>query len=202
LVALYILALFFAEQKRSLPEAEIAALKKELLSIDRKVESVLEKKDLLQRFSAETYMHTDMYYLGRGTDYAVALEGSLKLKELSYIHSESYAGGELKHGPIALISKGTIVMALATQNALKKKMLGNIKEVSSRGAKVLCYVKEADAALFEGSAFAVFTIPEVMDDLSPILAVIPLQLYAYYVAVAKGCDVDKPRNLAKSVTVE
>ena len=146
-------------------------------------------------------MHKDMFFLGRGVDYAVALEGSLKLKEISYIHADAYAGGELKHGPIALIEDGTVVIVLATQKKLFDKMVSNIKEIKTRGAKVLAFAQEGHLEV-EKTVDSARYIPETLDILAPVLAVIPLQLLAYYMAVQKGCDVDKPRNLAKSVTVE
>ena len=142
-----------------------------------------------------------MFFIGRGIDYALANEGSLKLKEISYIHSEAYAAGELKHGTISLITTGVPVVAIATQKHLFEKTLSNIKEVKTRGAEVLTFVSE-DLVLPEGTSDFVFAIPAMNDLFKPLLTVIPLQLLAYYTAVAKGCDVDKPRNLAKSVTVE
>ena len=146
-------------------------------------------------------MHKDMFFIGRGLDYAVALEGSLKLKEISYIHSDAYPAGELKHGPIALMEEGTIVIALATQEVIFDKMVSNIKEITTRGAKVFAFAPEGHTEI-QKSVFSVTYIPKVMDILAPVISVIPLQLLAYYMAVQKGCDVDKPRNLAKSVTVE
>lgn len=146
-------------------------------------------------------MHKDMFFLGRGLDYAVAMEGALKVKEISYIHSEAYAGGELKHGTMALIEEGTVVIALAAQNDLYDKMVSNIKEVTTRGAKVLGFTANGKTGLEKVVDSTVY-IPEISDILSPVLVVIYLQLLAYYIAVDKGCDVDKPRNLAKSVTVE
>ena len=139
--------------------------------------------------------------MGRGLDYALALEGSLKLKEISYIHSEAYPAGELKHGTIALIEDGSLVVALATQEELFEKMLSNIKEVKARGAVVMALAMEGNTEI-EKAADLVIYIPRMLPVVAPILSVVPLQLFAYYVAVEKGCDVDKPRNLAKSVTVE
>ena len=140
-----------------------------------------------------------MFFLGRGLDYAVAMEGSLKLKEISYIHSEPYAGGELKHGPIALIEDGTVVVCISTSSDLKPKMDSNIKEVVTRGAYIIGIQTEG----FDTNGFdEICSIPRVNELFSPVVSVIPLQLLAYYVSIAKGCDVDKPRNLAKSVTVE
>ena len=143
----------------------------------------------------------DMFYFGRNIDYAVALEGSLKLKEISYIHSEAYAAGELKHGPIALIEKGTLVFVFATQPALYEKTASNIKEVKARGAYVIA-VCSRDADLVMDLADDVIKLPLADDILMPMISVIPAQLFAYYCAVERGFDVDKPRNLAKSVTVE
>lgn len=201
LISMYIIALFFAEKRGTTSPCEIEKIKEEMMNLPEKAKKVLENKEAVQKFASNTYMHKDIFYLGRGLDYAVALEGSLKLKEISYIHSEAYAGGELKHGPIALIENGTVVTALATQKDLFEKMVSNIKEVTTRGAHVLGVTMEGNTEM-EKSADAVIYIPETLPILAPVLTIIPLQLYAYYVAVEKGCDVDKPRNLAKSVTVE
>ena len=146
-------------------------------------------------------MDRDIFYLGRGLDYAAALEGSLKLKEISYIHSEAYAAGELKHGTIALIENGMPVIALVTQDDLFEKTLSNIKEVKTRGARVLAIAIEGRSDI-EDSVDQTVYIPQTLPILTPVLSAIILQLIAYYIAVQKGCDVDKPRNLAKSVTVE
>ncbi len=201
LIAMYIIALFFAENKKTLSEAEIEEIKKEMLILPEKAKEVLQNKEIIQKFASKTYMHKDMFFLGRGLDYAVAMEGSLKLKEISYIHSEAYAGGELKHGPIALIEKGTIVIAGATQERLYDKMVSNIKEVKTRGANVLGIAFEGHNEIEKTVDSAIY-IPKVNDVLAPVVSVIPLQLLSYYMAIQKGCDVDKPRNLAKSVTVE
>ncbi|MBU3206985.1 glutamine--fructose-6-phosphate transaminase (isomerizing) [Clostridium algidicarnis] len=201
LVAMYIIALYFAELKETTSKEEIESIKEELLNLPEKAEKVLENKEILQKFAAQNYMHKDMFYLGRGLDYAVSMEGSLKLKEITYIHSEAYAGGELKHGPIALIEKGTVVISTITQMDLKDKMISNIREVVTRGAKTLAITFEGNEEV-EKSVDSAIYIPKTLDILSPILSVIPLQLISYYVAKQKGCDVDKPRNLAKSVTVE
>ena len=201
LIAMYILALFFAENKKSMSTEEIEAIKKELLELPELAEKVLEEKEVIQKFASKTYMYKDMFFLGRGLDHAVAMEGSLKLKEISYIHSEAYAAGELKHGPIALIEKGTIVIALATQEELFDKMVSNIKEVKTRGANVLAFALEGNNDI-EKTVDTAFYLPKVNPLLAPVLSIIPLQLFSYYTAVQKNCDVDKPRNLAKSVTVE
>ncbi|MBU3089055.1 glutamine--fructose-6-phosphate transaminase (isomerizing) [Clostridium gasigenes] len=201
LIAMYILGLYFGEVKETISKEESSIIKEEIANLPSKVEMILTQKEELQKFAAKNYMDKDVFFLGRGLDYAIALEGSLKLKEISYIHSEAYAGGELKHGPIALIEKGTVVIALLTQDKLKDKMISNIREVITRGAKVLAIANEGDKDI-EGVVDGVIYIPNTNPILTPVLSVVPLQLIAYYMAKEKGCDVDKPRNLAKSVTVE
>ncbi|MBE6069406.1 MAG: glutamine--fructose-6-phosphate transaminase (isomerizing) [Clostridium lundense] len=201
LIAMYIIALYFAQHKKTLSEEELESLKEEMLTLPEKAEECLKHKEVIQKFAAKTYMHKDMFFLGRGLDYAVAMEGSLKLKEISYIHSEAYAGGELKHGPIALIEDGTIVVALATQDDLFDKMVSNVKEVKTRGASVLGIAFEGNESIEKTVDSAIY-LPRINPLFAPLLSVIPLQLFSYYSAVQKGCDVDKPRNLAKSVTVE
>ncbi|MDR1540187.1 MAG: glutamine--fructose-6-phosphate transaminase (isomerizing) [Clostridiales bacterium] len=207
IIAILAFGLYLAQIRGSMSEEEIESVKGEMLNLPEKAEAVLSQKETLQKFAAQTYNHRDMFYLGRGLDYALAMEGALKLKEISYIHTESYAGGELKHGTIALIESGTVVIALATQESLREKMISNIKEVTTRGANVLGFTinKQGENFSDDGVASVVtatFSIPWTQPLLVPVLAVIPLQLFAYYVAVLRGCDVDKPRNLAKSVTVE
>lgn len=201
LITMYIIALYLSKLRGTMTDEEIEDIKKEMLTLPEKAAEVLKHKDTLQKFASQSYMHKDMFFLGRGLDYAVALEGSLKLKEISYIHSDAYAGGELKHGTIALIENGTIVIALATQQYLFDKMVSNIKEVTTRGGKVLAFAIEGNDSI-EGVVDSVVYLPKINPLLAPVLSVIPLQLLAYYMAVQKGCDVDKPRNLAKSVTVE
>lgn len=201
LIAMYIIALYLAENKGSVRESEIEKIKCGLLNLSEKAAEVLNHKDLIKDFAKKICMDKDMYFLGRGLDYAVAMEGSLKLKEISYIHSEAYAGGELKHGPIALIEEGTKVIALATEEQLFDKMLSNIKEVKTRGANVIGIAMEGHD-IIEKTVDSAIYIPRVKALLAPVLSVIPLQLLSYYVSIEKGCDVDKPRNLAKSVTVE
>lgn len=199
LIALYIFALYAAENKKSLPQSEIEQYKKDLLSLPEKIERVLKCEGDIKKISKKLVGEKDMFFLGRGMDYCVAMEGSLKLKEISYIHSEPYAGGELKHGPIALIEDGTVVVCISTNADLKPKMDSNVKEVITRGAHIIGVQTEG----FETHGFdEVCTVPRVNELLSPVVSVVPLQLLAYYVSIAKGCDVDKPRNLAKSVTVE
>ncbi|MFT9056200.1 MAG: glutamine--fructose-6-phosphate transaminase (isomerizing) [Ethanoligenens sp.] len=201
LVLMYILALYLAQEKHTMAPEEIESLKAELLSLPEKAEKVLQNKEMLQKFAGNTYSQQSMFFLGRGIDYAVAMEGALKVKEISYLHAEAYAGGELKHGTIALIEKDTVVIALATQSDLYDKMISNVREVTTRGAKVLGLAKEGNRAI-EKTVDSVLYIPGTADIFMPVLTVIPLQLLAYYIAVQRGCDVDKPRNLAKSVTVE
>lgn len=201
LIAMYILGIYFGELKGTLNKEVSEELKEELLILSDKVKEILDKKDELQKYASKNYMDKDLFFLGRGLDYAVALEGSLKLKEISYIHSEAYAGGELKHGPIALIEKGTPVIALLTEDNLKDKMVSNIREVVTRGARVLAIANEGDEDAKEVCDDVIY-IPRTNSLLTPVLSVVPLQLISYYMAKQKGCDVDKPRNLAKSVTVE
>lgn len=201
LIALYIIALYMAKLKSTLTDEEIAAIKAEMQGLPKLVEETLKQKETIQKFATRNSNARDVFYLGRGIDYAVALEGSLKLKEISYVHSEAYAAGELKHGTIALIENGTIVLAVLTQDDLYEKMVSNVKEVKARGAFVFAIAKEGNTEV-EAVADYTLYIPQVSDILAPVVSVIPLQLLAYYMAVEKGCDVDKPRNLAKSVTVE
>lgn len=201
LIALYIIALYMAKLKGTLTDEEIAPIKAEMQGLPKLVEETLKQKETIQKFATRNSNARDVFYLGRGIDYAVALEGSLKLKEISYVHSEAYAAGELKHGTIALIENGTIVLAVLTQDDLYEKMVSNVKEVKARGAFVFAIAKEGNTEV-EAVADYTLYIPQVSDILAPVVSVIPLQLLAYYMAVEKGCDVDKPRNLAKSVTVE
>ena len=201
LAAFYILGLYFGRLKNTITEEYAEEIKAELLEIPEKIERALEMKEELQKYADKHYNHRDIYFLGRGLDYAVAMEGSLKLKEISYIHCDAYAGGELKHGPIALIDKGTAVITLLTQEALKDKMVSNVREVSTRGGNIFAVVNEGDETSKEVVDSLVY-IPKTIDLLTPMISVVPLQLISYYVAKQKGCDVDKPRNLAKSVTVE
>jgi glutamine---fructose-6-phosphate transaminase (isomerizing) len=201
LIAMYTIALYLGRLNGNVTIEAYRAIRDELLSIPDKVETVLEYKEVVQKFASKNYMHKDIYYIGRGLDNAVALEGALKLKEISYIHADAYAAGELKHGPIALIDKGVPVIALATQDELFDKMVSNIREVATRGAKVIGIACTGNNEIENVSEQVVY-IPKTLPILTPILSVIPLQLLSYYTAVEKGCDVDKPRNLAKSVTVE
>lgn len=201
LSAMYMLAIKFGVLSGNLELDEAKKLVKELLTIPEKLDILMGKLEIIKDMAENHHLERDIFYLGRGLDYMVAMEGSLKLKEISYIHSEAYAAGELKHGTIALIEEGTVVFALATQEALFEKMLSNIKEVKARGAIVIALAQEGNKQIQE-VADEVFYLPKIDDRLTSILEVVPLQMFAYYCAVAKGCDVDKPRNLAKSVTVE
>lgn len=201
LVSFYLFALFLVENRKTVSTEVIDAIKTELLNINSKIEEVLKLEDQIKELSKKICNEKDIYYLGRGVDYAVAMEGSLKLKEISYIHSETYAGGELKHGPIALIDEGTVVISVSTNREICKKMESNIKEVATRGAHTIAFVNEQTKSMHENCRELV-VMPDTHPVLSPITAVVPLQLLAYYVADSKGYDIDKPRNLAKSVTVE
>ena len=198
-VLLNILALYFAEVLDRIPLSEIDAIKKELLELPKKAELALKNVAEVKDFANTVYKETDMFFLGRGLDYYVASEGSLKLKEISYIHSESYAAGELKHGPIALIENNVTVVGIITNPNLAPKTISNMQEVITRGAKTLVITNQK---IDESQFFKVINIPETSTCLSPILSIIPLQLLSYYISKEKGLDVDKPRNLAKSVTVE
>lgn len=201
LITLYIVSLYFAEMKNTMRESEIEKIKHELLNLSEKITEILKHEETIKKIAEGMKDSNDMYYLGRGLDYAVAMEGSLKTKEISYMHSEAYAAGELKHGTIALIEEGIPVIALATQEHLFEKTVSNVREVTTRGAKVLGIAMEGHDHI-EKVVDNVIYIPRVMPILAPVLSVIPLQLFSYYVAKARGCDIDKPRNLAKAVTVE
>ncbi|WBW98085.1 glutamine--fructose-6-phosphate transaminase (isomerizing) [Oceanirhabdus sp. W0125-5] len=201
MVALDILALHLAKLKGTITKEEGEEFKKELLALPEKVEDALKHKEVIQKFASKNYHVKDMFFLGRGVDHAVALEGALKLKELSYIHAEAYAGGELKHGPIALIEDGTPVVVIATQEKIFDKMVSNIKEVTTRGAEVLAFATEGHEEI-EKSVNSALYVQKTHPLLTPVVSIVPLQLFSYYMALEKGCDVDKPRNLAKSVTVE
>ncbi len=201
LVAFYMVALDMALKKGTITEAKYFEIIEEMKTLSEKVATMLvdveEEKSIAQKIKEKS----SLFYLGRGADYQTALEGSLKLKEISYIFTEAFAAGELKHGTIALIEEGTPVVALATQGELVEKMISNIKEVKARGAYVYAITTEGETEIAK-VADEVMYIPKTMDILKPVLSVIPTQLIAYYTSLAKGIDVDKPRNLAKSVTVE
>lgn len=197
-VLLNIIALYCAQILETISETELYDLKKEILNLPLKVEETLKDTSTIQKLAKDIYNVKDLFFLGRGIDYPVAMEGSLKLKEISYIHSEAYAGGELKHGPIALIENDFPVIGILTDEKLVEKSVSNIQEVISRGAKTIIITNQNLNKEFD----YVIKIPKTISYLSPILSVIPLQLLSYYISKEKGLDVDKPRNLAKSVTVE
>lgn len=200
-VIMYAIGLYFGELRGTLDKNIEDLIKEGLLQIPDKIEELLTNKEQIREVAKLLKDEDDVFFLGRGIDYALALEGSLKLKEISYIHSEAYAGGELKHGTIALIEPGTKVIALLTQEKLREKMVSNVVEVKSRGAYVIGIAYEGDK--LDSSVFdEIITIPRVSNRVATILAAVALQLLAYYTAKEKGCDIDKPRNLAKSVTVE
>ncbi|MCX7773433.1 MAG: glutamine--fructose-6-phosphate transaminase (isomerizing) [Clostridia bacterium] len=202
LAALYLVALYFARKRGHLDDEAYQSYVQELQELPRQVDEVLPKKETIQKFASDHFNAKSVFFIGRSLDYALCMEGSLKLKEISYIHSEAYAGGELKHGTIALIEQGTLVICPLTQESLFDKMVSNIREVKARGAVVLAIAPENHAEEVSKVADAVISIPQMNPLFAPAVAVTPLQLFAYYVSVLKGNDVDKPRNLAKSVTVE
>lgn len=200
-VVMHLLALYFGRIKGTLEETEEKEIVRALLILPDRIEKLLEEKENIEGIARLLAKEEDLFFLGRGMDYALALEGSLKLKEISYIHCEAYAGGELKHGTIALIEPGTKVIGLFTQGDLKDKMVSNMVEVKARGANIIglgYHGEELDKSVFDYE----IRIPQISDIVAPVLAVVALQLLAYYTAKEKGCDIDKPRNLAKSVTVE
>ena len=196
---LTILGIYFAELLGSYSKDKLEELKSDILDLPSKIEAVLDNTEKIKEFADKVYTQKDMFFLGRGTDYDVALEGSLKLKEISYIHSEAYAAGELKHGPIALIENGVTVIGIITNEKLVEKTISNLQEVITRGAKTFIVTNQV---LPNNNFSFCLNIPSTDELISPILSVIPLQLLSYYISKNKGLDVDKPRNLAKSVTVE
>ena len=202
LAVLDLLCLYLADLLGSISAEEYTEILTELTRIPDKLKVVLEQKERIQQYASQFFNHDSIFFIGRNLDYAIGLEASLKLKEISYIHSEAYAAGELKHGTISLIEQGTLVIALATYGQLFEKAVSNMIEVQSRGATVLGLTDTAHEEALSKHADAVITVPETHPLLMPSLAVVPMQLFAYYVALARGCDIDKPRNLAKSVTVE
>ena len=201
LIAHYLLAIRFAQVRGMITEEEVAEMLTDLKAIPAQIEMLLANKQNIQKIATRYGGAKDVFFMGRGIDYAIGLEGSLKLKEISYVHSEAYAAGELKHGTISLIEEGTLVAAIVTQKNLYKKTMSNIVEVRSRGAVVLAITNEDNTEIEKNADFVIY-LPQTNKYFTNSLAIIPLQLFAYYVSVGKGCDVDKPRNLAKSVTVE
>ena len=202
LVLLDMFGVWLANKLGSIKPSDYALIVEELLALPEKMESVLENIDEIKYLASRYFNHNSVFYIGRNLDYALGLEGSLKLKEISYIHSEAYAAGELKHGTISLIEEGTLVVALCTYAPLFDKAVSNIVEVQARGADVIALTTEGRRRQMGKTVENVLTVPDTHLILQPSLGVIPLQLFAYYVALQRGCDIDKPRNLAKSVTVE
>lgn len=201
LVCMYLIGLYMGRTVGKIDDDIYEMYIKELSEIPEKLERFLEKEDEIHRTAERIYKRKQVFFIGRGLDAGVSYEGSLKLKEISYINSFAIAAGELKHGTIALMEKGTIVIALATQDILYDKLLSNIEEVKARGAYVIGIAKESNRKIEEKADEVIF-IPDCRDEVSPLLSVVPLQLLSYYVAKLRGCDIDKPKNLAKSVTVE
>ena len=201
LIALDLLAMKFAYVRGKLCDEELAEMIADMKALPSQVEMLLSHKEKIQRFANRYLAAKDVFFIGRGIDYAISLEGSLKLKEISYIHSEAYAAGELKHGTISLVEEGTLVASVLTQKNLYKKMISNMVEVRTRGAFVLAVTNEDNTDVEKAADFVIY-IPETNKYFTNSLAIVPLQLFGYYIAVGRGCDVDKPRNLAKSVTVE
>ena len=202
LMVLDLFGIYLANVRGAVAPGDYDRLVAEAQAIPGKMDAVLADREKIQYDASQYFNHDSIFFIGRNLDYALGLEGSLKLKEISYIHSEAYASGELKHGTISLIEPGTLVVALGTYGPLFEKAMSNVVEVKSRGASVLALAAESRAAEMEKNVDALLTIPDTEDMFLPSLGVIPLQLFAYYVALQRGCDIDKPRNLAKSVTVE
>lgn len=200
--SMYILTCHIAMTLGKITSEEFNEIKEELYLLPSKIENILQREDTERKLAEKYSKVNNVFYIGRGLDYMVSQEGSLKLKEIAYLHSEAYAAGELKHGPIAMIDDNSLVIAVVTQENLIEKTISNIKEVKARGAKTIVIAMEGNKAISPEFADDVFYIPRTLDILAPILANIPNQLFAYYVALNLGTDIDKPRNLAKSVTVE
>ena len=201
LAAMYLLSMKFAKVRGMLTDEEFAQLRSDLIQLPDQIESLFGMKEKIQKFANRYLAAGHMFFIGRGIDYAIAMEGSLKLKEISYIHSEAYAAGELKHGTISLIEDGTLVVAVATQEKLYPKTISNIVEVKTRGAFVMALTNLGHKDIEKNADYVIY-IPKTSQYFTNSLAIIPLQLFGYYVSVGRGLDVDKPRNLAKSVTVE
>ena len=202
MAVLNLLGLYFGEVMGTVDYETYTAMVRDILALPEKLEQVLAQADQIQQIAKDFAGRDDVFFIGRNLDYALSMEGSLKLKEISYIHSEAYASGELKHGTISLIEEGTPVIALSTYGPLFDKAMSNVVEVQARGANVLALTTETHRDAMAARTPRVLTVPEVEPMLLPQLGVAPLQLLAYYIALERGCDIDKPRNLAKSVTVE
>ncbi|MDR0423911.1 MAG: glutamine--fructose-6-phosphate transaminase (isomerizing) [Clostridiales Family XIII bacterium] len=201
MMCLYLLALYMAGETGALDSGRFQSLMDELKQVPEKISEILAREDEIEKIAKRIYKKENIFFIGRGLDASVAFEGALKLKEISYIHAFAIAAGELKHGTIALIDMDTLVIALASQDALNEKIISNIKEVKARGAEVISLVKDGNAKIAGESDDTIY-IPACMDEVAPIMAIVPLQLLAYHIAKLRGCDIDKPKNLAKSVTVE
>ena len=201
LIAMYLIAIEAAKAKGKIDEARYGELLAEMETLPSKIQKTLDDKERIQWFAAKYANAKDIFFIGRGLDYAISLEGSLKMKEISYIHSEAYAAGELKHGPISLVENGILVVGVCTQSGLFEKTLSNMLEVKSRGAYLMGLTTYGNYNIEDTADFSVY-VPKTEEYFTTSLAIVPLQLMGYYVSVAKGLDVDKPRNLAKSVTVE
>lgn len=201
LAAVYLLAIYLAEKRGKLDGNRYASMLRELQKIPDYIERILEEKEKIQALASKFYNSQDVFFIGRGMDYAISMEASLKLKEISYIHSEAYAAGELKHGSISLVEDGVLVVSISTQEELYEKMLSNMVECKSRGGCILCVTPYGNYSMEETADHMIY-VPKTMSCFMSSIAVVPMQLFAYYISLAKGLDVDKPRNLAKSVTVE
>ena len=202
MAVLDLLAVYLAAQRDTISAQEANRLTTAIAALPAQVEQILSSREQIQYYASQYFNHDSVFFIGRNLDYALGMEGSLKLKEISYIHSEAYASGELKHGTISLIEPGTLVIALGTYGPLFDKAMSNVIEVKARGASVLALTTENRREALSSRVDGILTIPETELPLLPLLGVVPLQLFAYYVALQRGCDIDKPRNLAKSVTVE
>ena len=201
LIAMYLLAVQMAKGKETVDEKRYGELIAEMETLPGKIQKTLDDKERIQWFASKYANARDIFFIGRGIDYAISMEGSLKMKEISYIHSEAYAAGELKHGTISLVEEGILVVGVLTQSALFEKTLSNMVEVKSRGAYLMGLTTYGNYNIEDTADFSVY-VPRTEEYFATSLAIVPLQLMGYYVSVAKGLDVDKPRNLAKSVTVE
>ena len=202
MAVLDLLAVYLAAQRGTISAEEANRLTAAIAALPAQVEQILSSREQIQYYASQYFNHDSVFFIGRNLDYALGMEGSLKLKEISYIHSEAYASGELKHGTISLIEPGTLVIALGTYGPLFDKAMSNVIEVKARGASILALTTENRREALSSCVDGILTIPETELPLLPLLGVVPLQLFAYYVALQRGCDIDKPRNLAKSVTVE
>jgi glucosamine--fructose-6-phosphate aminotransferase (isomerizing) len=201
IIALVLLALHLGQARRRLTRKQVASLGREILRLPGRMEAVLGREAEIAAIAGRTMAANDYLFLGRGINYPIALEGALKLKEISYIHAEGYAGGEMKHGPIALIDPRMPVVGVVVRDRVQDKMLGNMEEVVARGGRLIAVTDDPDHSVVK-RAQEVFSVPRTSPLLTPLLTVLPLQLLAYHIADRRGCDVDQPRNLAKSVTVE